>query len=294
MLQLLEAATANQYQRRIAQIQRDVIRLDDRAVRDLFGFLSDLRARTVADLAMVPQDGGWPAHRLSTLLTEIDEARIALNQRLAATLRDTTRAAWQIGSTAQVDALRLTPTALSVDQLLVGQTLQSNDLLVAQSLHPDLVNRVSADFRARAAREIMLTVAGAQTPQQAIGKIGGLLKGEGIGSPGAIAAQAETVLRTEVMKVFSLADQIQHERIAADNPGIRKYWHSSRDRRTREDHLAADARYRPGGTTGPIPVTEDFMVGGEKAQGPHDPRLSRKQTVRCRCVVQLWSPAWRN
>jgi len=293
-VQLVEAVTAAQYQRRIAQIQRDVIRLDDRAVRDLNTFLAALRAETVADLAMVPQDGGWKAHRLSVLLTEIDQAKIALQQRLAATLRDATRQAWQMGSTAQSDALRLTPTALSVDQLLVGQALQSNDLLVAQSLHPDLVNRVSADFRARAARAIMLTVSGAQTPQQAIAKVAALLKTEGAGSPGTIAAQAETVIRTEVMKVFSLADAIQHERIASDNPQIRKYWHATRDRRTREDHLAADARYRPGGTTGPIAVSEDFSVGGEKAKGPHDPRLSRKQTVRCRCVVQLWSPAWGN
>lgn len=289
LVQLVETVSRRQYERRIAQIQRDVLRLEDRAVRDLNAFLAELRARTVADLALIPNDGGWPVHRLSALVTEIDQARVALAQRLALTLRDTTRQAYEIGTTAQASAL-----ALSTDQIMVSRAINANDLFLAQALYPDLVKRVSDDFRTRAAREITITVAGAQTPQQAMTKIAGLLKVEGVGGAGVIAAQAETVVRTEIMKVYAIADAIQHERIAADTPDIRKYWVATKDRRTREDHLEAWSRYRPGGSTGPIRVDEDFIVGGEKAKAPHDPRLSRKQVVRCRCVVNLWHPSWGN
>ena len=284
MVTLHEAATRRQYERRIAQIQRDVLRLEGAAVRDLSRFLDTLRAQTLADLALVPQDGGWPAHRLSVLLTEIDEARVALAQRLSATLRDTTRQAWGIGETAQARALdvRLAPTALSLDQLFV-----------AQSLHADLVRRVSDDFRARAARAVLVTVAGAQTPQQAMQQVGALLRTQpGRIGRGPIATQAERIIRTEVMTAFSLADQLADERLQQDVPGLRKWWDASGDSRTRPAHAAAERRYQPGGTEGPIPLDADFVVGGEKAAGPHDPRLSAKNRVNCRCVRMVWSPEW--
>lgn len=291
LVHLVEAVTPpttqRQYERRIAQVQRDVLRLEDRAVRDLDRFLSQLRAETVADLALIPTQGGWPAHRLNALLTEIDQARAQLAQRLTVALRDTTRAAWELGGTAQQVALGMPATgtlALSTDQLMV-----------AQSLHADLVKRVSDDFRAKAAREITLTVAGAQTPQAAMHAIGGLLlTQQGRRAAGPIAGQSERLLRTEIMTVFNVADRIGAEQMARDNPGMRKWWDAPADSRTRPSHRAAEARYRPGGTEGPIPLNQDFMVGGERAQGPHDPRLSAAERVNCRCVRNLWHPSWGN
>lgn len=288
LVQLLEVATSAQYRRRIAQIQRDVLKLENRAVRDLDTFLNALRSETLADLALVPSQGGWPAYRLNALLTEIDQAKVALAQRLAATLRDSSRRAWEMGGTAQADALgggvSAAPLALSIDQLMV-----------AQALHADLVRRVSDDFRTRAAREITLTVAGAQTPQQAMTKIGSLLQTQKRGkAAGSIAAQAERLVRTETMTVFNVADRIADERLGQDVPGLRKWWDAAGDSRTRPSHRAAERRYRPGGSEGPIPLDADFVVGGERAQGPHDPRLSAAERVNCRCVRMVWSPAWGN
>jgi len=281
---LHEAVTRRQYERRIAQIQRDVLRLEGAAVRDLSRFLDTLRAQTLADLALVPQDGGWPAHRLSVLLTEIDEARTDLQQRLTVTLNGASRAAWEIGRTAQLQAL--TGSAPTPEALL-----GLDRLLVQQAVIADLAARIAADFRARARREIVLAVTGVQAAGRAIQQIGALFSTRRT-APGPIARQIVQVTATEVQAAYSLGDEDGTAALRTTEPRVRKWWNSQRDSRVRPAHVAAERRYQPGGTEGPIPLGTDFVVGGEKAKGPHDPRLSAANRVRCRCVRMVWSPEW--
>lgn len=56
-----------------------------------------------------------------------------------------------------------------------------------------------------------------------------------------------------------------------------KYWITSIDGRERPAHHEANLQERP--------LDEDFLVGGEKADVPGDPRLSLKNRIRCRCAV---------
>jgi hypothetical protein len=279
----IEQTTAQAaYIRRIAQIQRELDRLSASAVRDTFATLGQIRARVVADLALTGTE--WTAFRLNALLTAVDTAAAELNQRLGRATADELRAAWTLGSEAQARALGLTAALPAIDV---------DSLVVAQQMNADLVRRVSHDFRARAAREVTLTVAGAQSPHQAMQHVGGLLRTQpGRAGMGTIAAQAERIVRTETMGAFNLADRARDGDLAEAVPGLRKWWDAANDSRTRPDHRAAEARYRPGGSEGPIPLNKDFIVGGEKAAGPHDPRLSAAQRVHCRCVRMLWSPEW--
>jgi hypothetical protein len=205
-----------------------------------------------------------------------------LGTRFPAILGPATRAAWERGAAYAPTVLDLSLTGISTDQLLVAQQLQA-----------DLVQRVTAEFRLKAAQEIRLAIAGARTPWQATQAIGKLLQTQpGRTGMGSIAAQAERITRTELMGVFNLADVARNEQLAETVPTLKKWWDAAQDSRTRPTHAAADQRYRPGGSQGPIGLTEDFRVGGERCAGPHDPRLSAGERVNCRCVRAFWSPDW--
>jgi hypothetical protein len=158
-----------------------------------------------------------------------------------------------------------------------------------------MVTRVGADFLAQANRAVVLGVAGRTSPYRVMQDIGALLvnePGRQGRKLGPIAYQAERIQRTEMLRAFAVADEMRTAQLAEDVPELRKWWDAVGDARTRPEHSAAERRYRPGGSVGPIKMTEDFEVGGHKASGPHDPRLPASQTVMCRCIRRVWHPDW--
>ena len=48
-------------------------------------------------------------------------------------------------------------------------------------------------------------------------------------------------------------------------------------------HIAVLRRTTPSQGGRPIPVTQRFLVGGERALGPHGAGLSARNLIRCRC-----------
>lgn len=67
------------------------------------------------------------------------------------------------------------------------------------------------------------------------------------------------------------------------NIGILKTWNAVLDGRTRTAHAEADLRY----FNEPIPINENFVVGGEQLRFPRDPNGSPENIIRCRCQVQF-------
>ena len=95
-----------------------------------------------------------------------------------------------------------------------------------------------------------------------------------------------------MLGAFSIGNELRHQQLDADVPGMRKYWLTAGDGRVRPDHVAAGARYAPGGSVGPIPMADDYLIGVEHAAYPHDPRLSASQRIACRCISVAWNPDW--
>jgi len=83
---------------------------------------------------------------------------------------------------------------------------------------------------------------------------------------------AERIIRTEVGRAYEMTGQ--DELAAAKEAGVdvRKWWLCIHDDRTREEHIEAWQRYRPGGDTGPIPVEEYYEVGDCQFLFPGDPQ----------------------
>jgi hypothetical protein len=64
-----------------------------------------------------------------------------------------------------------------------------------------------------------------------------------------------------------------------------KEWLATADDRTRSTHLRAWSDYSEGGTPGPIPLGNEFHVGGETLLFPGDPSADISETANCRCSV---------
>jgi len=69
-----------------------------------------------------------------------------------------------------------------------------------------------------------------------------------------------------------------------------KEWLATPDRRTRPTHLRAWADYSEGGTPGPIPIDQPFIVGGEQLMFPGDPSGSCENVCQCRCTMLPFFP----
>lgn len=286
MTALTEATAAERaYQRRADAILRSVDNLTTEQVRAMLAIVADVRRGVVDDLSRIPQDAGkWPSYRLKALLTELDQAAEEIGRRYGRSLADGTRKAWDTGA-------RFAPDALGIDVGLIA--IDRGQLEAAMQLQADLVRRVTQDFRTRAAAEITRAVMGGQSPYQATQAVQKLLSTQRArAGMGPLAAQAERIVRTEIMGAFSLADAARTPGLMAELPGLRKWWDAVSDGRTRPEHAAAERRYQPGGSVGPIALDKDFVVGGERARMPHDPRLSAGQRVKCRCIRRLWMPEW--
>jgi len=88
-------------------------------------------------------------------------------------------------------------------------------------------------------------------------------------------ARAGLIARTLVIRASNWASL----RAARDHPqDWLKNWVSVRDNRVRPAHLDTDF-------SDPIPLGEQFNVGGFPARFPADPRLPPGQSINCRCVL---------
>jgi uncharacterized protein with gpF-like domain len=94
--------------------------------------------------------------------------------------------------------------------------------------------------------------------------------------------RANMIARTETHGAANFGAQE-----AAKETGLplMKEWISAEDERTREDHVTAGNEYTIGGSIGPIPQNEPFIVGGEALQYPGDPAGSAGNAINCRCSV---------
>jgi len=98
---------------------------------------------------------------------------------------------------------------------------------------------------------------------------------------GTAEARAETIIRTEVNRTFSLSN---HARMQQSNERLggtlKKWWLTADDDRVRPAHAAAGEDYGPENA---IAIDEPFVVDGEDLMQPLDPSGSAGNTINCRC-----------
>ena len=95
--------------------------------------------------------------------------------------------------------------------------------------------------------------------------------------------QAEAIARTEIGGLFSEAQQAASEQIAETIPGLRKKWITTLG--SRKGHNAVQAATAPGGSTGPIPIRDRFIVQDFSRTGFSE--FATFRTKRGKRVVKL-------
>jgi len=144
-------------------------------------------------------------------------------------------------------------------------------LEIAQGYSADLITGLSADALKRVNSEITLGIMGQKPPFEVMKAIGRNLEDKSVFK--SIAVRAETITRTELGKVNSMAREARIEgTVKNTEPGMAwmKKWISSGKAKPRAHHAALD------GVT--IPVDEKFLG---YIDYPHAPGLPAEEVVNC-------------
>lgn len=166
--------------------------------------------------------------------------------------------------------------------ILAGPTMSisSNVAQVAAGYVPGLIRGLSNAANQAVAAVLRQTVLGVTSVEEAIQAIGKNLK-----DPGpfrGLGARAETIVRTEVLRVQAMAAD---QRMKANAPAVSRFgysmkqsWLTADDDRVRPAHAAVDGFE--------VEVGKPFLVGGEELRYPRDPKGSPGNTINCRCVAR--------
>jgi hypothetical protein len=272
---LREAATADEILARAS-------RLDDEAVRRILVILAELLERVRGQIAARPE---LAASDLEPLRREIEQIVLLYRGRLVTELNGELARAFDLGDDA-VDAM-----AWDAGVPFGIASVSTRTLEIAQAYVADLITGITEQMRYEISREIRLAALGGRSLAELMTAIGRNLDGPGVF--GRIATRAEAIARTEVLRVYSLSFRARGDQLAQVVPGLRKRWVHAGPRRLPARVRPGQYRPRPDhvalhGQT--IPWEELFVVGGERAFGPHDPRLSARQSVNCKCRLELVFP----
>lgn len=259
---------------RIDRILGLVDALDARGVGETVQLVEELRRSILAELASSTSDYGRAV--LSRILEGLEKATDEFGVRYGALLGDSQLRAWSVGRTA-VD----TVLAAGDGHALIAPRMTRELLEVAQAYAADLVRGVSDGARAAISQEVRLGVMTGRPVTEVMERIGVNIDR---GRFKSIAARAETVTRTETLRVLSLASYVRLRSFSERTGGLQQRWLSVLDTRTRPAHQEAHMLT--------IPVGESFDVGGEMLRFPRDPAASGANTINCRCVVVPWRVTW--
>lgn len=257
-----------QFAKDVRRITRELYRLEGEALRKAIAYLKDLRRDVLAQIA-ASRSSEFSMAVYRTLKASIDYRIAEFERDLAASVgRDISRS-FDLGVRSVdeplVKAFSVTPPVISREAVLVA-TQYSADLI--SSLATAAKEKVNSVLR-RAAL-------GAVTLPEAMKIVGSSVDK---GAFKSVSARAETIVRTEVLRIFSIA---AHARQVANKDAAEAYgyatlkeWSATSDLRVRATHLTASGQLRE--------VEKPFAVGGEALLYPRDPAGSAKETINCRC-----------
>lgn len=257
---------------------RDQLKRRARIVKDTDAEIRALLARalerTLGILADQPTD--YQLWSLPQVVKEIGIAAAALGDEATAATARAAQAAWAAGADLVVKPLEVA--GLAVTQAIAPH-IDQRQLQAMKHFLADKMKDVSLQAANRINGELGLVVIGAQTPHEAQVAIRAIIK-EKAGS------RAATIVRTELLRVYSIASY--EAGLAAEDAGVGldKVWRRSGKAHPRISHALADGQR--------VAWDQPFMVGGVKMMHPHDPKAPAKETINCGCVMIQKPRGWRS
>ncbi|MGO1078331.1 hypothetical protein [Inquilinus sp. CA228] len=255
----------------IAELIRELKTLEAEATGDVRATLEAAEVEIVRRMAAGPSE--WDATRLSRLRTEIAEILRDAGAELGAAQAEHLDSGFQAG-TEIVDRPVERAIGVRLDGLL--NSPDKRQLLAMKSFMTDRMQGITADTVVGINGQLGLVLAGVNTPSQAIAAIAPQIEGG--------RARALTVVRTELGRAFSTANQQRQVQASKVLPGLRKQWRRSGKIHSRLTHDLADGQIRK--------PEEPFMVGGIPIMFPRDPKAPAKHTINCGCVQLPYMARW--
>lgn len=244
--------------------------MEDATVKQMVAFLEQYRRDIIGYMSSVPDDSYFASFALGEIKANIENQTETLRQQLVTMQNGALQTAVADGIDMVVDPLM----AASIEGAFFRSNVAQINVLMDYSA--DLIKGLAGDVIKAISSEIGRVGLGALTPYQAMQKVTDILGIQGGRKiVGGIAARAETIVRTETNRAFSVATQSQMETSLQEFPELQKAWMSTGDFRTRNAHLSAHGQI--------VGVNDKFSVGGEELAFPRDPAGSAKNTINCRC-----------
>ncbi len=299
---MADKADIRRFEAHVERLMRTVDRLEDAEVRELLRNLRDARRalddRIAAELARV-DPSRFTLAQSRQMREEIRRVVASTWGRYAARLPASDRAVVDAALGAGAEGLAIT----APGRIVGGATLSPELVVTSQRYRAMLISRsdaigsASSEQVERLSRIVSNGILQGDSPAAisrslaTSGWLGPLQRG---GALVGVGARADRIARTEVNRVFNVATQSSADRLAETAPALRmsKIWQTAEDERVRPTHKKAGQRYAIEGDPGPIPVDEDFQVGGFPAAFPQDPRLPAEESVNCRCRSVNFSRAF--
>ncbi len=261
-------------QRRFIRKQEQLIKraqkIDDQAIRDMLKLLRQSRIEIAARVAEHEmQISSYPE-----IKRQVDSQILRFERQYKEILADASERAFVAGQEIVDGGL-----AISEVGKRIAQTIPAIDetvLFTMTDFSADLVTKVSAEMRQFINNQVFFGVQGGLPVNEVINNIGTRID-KGVFK--SAKARAEAIARTEINRVLSTAQEIRNKQVAEIAPETKKFWLTAGDDRVRDSHKIVGRETREK----PIPINEDFNVGGSPASGPHDPRLPAREVINCRC-----------
>jgi len=262
-----------EFDQKVRQIIENILRQERESIEAARRLLDETRKDILVRLAESGRtdfDLFW----LRSVRTAIESRIAQLDRDLGTRLRQDINTAFDLGSQLIDEPARIVIGTNPV----IGVSRQVAE--VAASFSASLIKDLTTEAQASIDGVLQRAAIGGLTVQDAIKQIGANLDDSKIFK--SIAARAETIFRTEVLRVQSIATQarMQANREAMRKAGwaLGKRWLATPDKRVRLSHLVVMGQERE--------VDEPFKVGGEELMYPRDPAGSADNTINCRCVSQ--------
>lgn len=268
--------------------------MEDAVINRALTMLNELQNQLAADLvralaaqAADPALSTFTPWRIQDLQRHITRLQQEFESRLSAELRAAIPEIYTLGGESVVAPL----TAAGIGGAFhVPNRAQINILL---DFTTDLVKTATRDYFPTIAAEVRLAALGQKSPLDAMTAITrkvGFPMDWKVGHPTeGVAYNAERILRTEVQRVYNLANHSQLMATGKQIPGLKKRWIATADSRTRSGHLRIHNETRQN----PIPIDQPFKVYDIDDRGrikssaelmyPLDPSAPPEFTINCRC-----------
>ncbi len=241
------------------------------------------RALDEINVVLAGQPTNYQLWSLPRLAQEIRQTLTKFGEEAAADLSTAAGSAWELGASLADKPIEaaVRDGAGAAGGARVGVGLPAIDMRQLQAMRAFMTDRIKNVGLAAADRinaELGMVVIGGQSPSEAIGKVRQIL-GD------AARARANTIVRTELARVFSVAAFQRLTQQAAVVPGLKKQWRKSGKVHPRIFHELADGQVQD--------VGAPFQFGdGARLMFPHDPTAPPGQTINCGCVMLPWKEDW--